>query len=100
MTAKEDGEGVLFAVEDTGPGIAPARRAQVFERYVRLDDKSAGSGLGLAIVRDIALAHRARVELGEGPEGRGTRVAVRFPRTAAREAPRDQSAPAQSAPDV
>ena len=100
VTAKEDGEGVLFAVEDTGPGIAPARRAQVFERYVRLDDKSAGSGLGLAIVRDIALAHRARVELGEGPEGRGTRVAVRFPRTAAREAPRDQSAPAQSAPDV
>jgi two-component system sensor histidine kinase TctE len=76
-----------LVVEDSGPGIAPARRAQVFERFVRLDDKSAGSGLGLAIVRDIALAHRARIELSDMPDGPGLRVTVRF-------------APLQSAPDV
>ncbi|OON62596.1 sensor histidine kinase [Massilia sp. KIM] len=74
-----EGAQALFAVDDTGPGIPPSRRSQVFERFVRLDDKTAGSGLGLAIVRDIAGAHRARIELGEGPGGRGTRVAVRFP---------------------
>lgn len=73
-------DGVLFAVEDAGPGIPREKRAQVFERFVRLDQHSQGSGLGLAIVREIAAAHGAQVELGDGPEGRGLRVAVRFPK--------------------
>ena len=85
-------EGVLFAVEDAGPGIAPEKRAQVFQRFVRLDQHSQGSGLGLAIVREIAAAHGARVELGEGTGGSGLRVAVRFPL--------ERSLPVQSAPEV
>ena len=72
-----EGDAVLFTVEDSGPGIPPARRAAVFERFVRLDDKTTGSGLGLAIVRDIALAHDAVVALDDA-EGGGTRVTVRF----------------------
>lgn len=80
-------EETLFVVEDSGPGIPPEKRAQVFQRFVRLDQHSQGSGLGLAIVREIAAAHGARVELGEGAGGRGLLVAVRFP-------------PCQSAPDV
>jgi two-component system sensor histidine kinase TctE len=36
----------LLTVEDNGPGIPPAKREQVFSRYVRLDDKTHGSGLG------------------------------------------------------
>lgn len=68
---------VLFTVEDSGPGIPPARRGAVFERFVRLDDKTTGSGLGLAIVRDIALAHGATVVLDEA-DGGGARVTVRF----------------------
>ncbi|WP_208278045.1 sensor histidine kinase [Massilia oculi] len=72
-----EGEAVLFTVEDSGPGIPPARRAAVFERYVRLDDQTTGSGLGLAIVRDIALAHGATVLLDDA-EGGGTRITVRF----------------------
>jgi two-component system sensor histidine kinase TctE len=73
-----DGGGML-AVEDSGPGIAPAKRDQVFSRYVRLDDKTHGSGLGLAIVRDIALAHGAAITLDAGAQGRGARFEVRFP---------------------
>jgi two-component system sensor histidine kinase TctE len=76
-------EGALFAVEDSGPGIPAEKRAQVFQRFVRLDQHSQGSGLGLAIVREIAAAHGAQVELGDGAEnkagGRGLRVAVHFP---------------------
>jgi two-component system sensor histidine kinase TctE len=72
-------EGVLFAVEDSGPGIPPEKRAQVFQRFVRLDQHSSGSGLGLAIVRDIAALHGATVALGGGPGGRGARFTVRFP---------------------
>jgi two-component system sensor histidine kinase TctE len=68
----------VLVVEDSGPGIAPHLREKVFERFVRIDDKSSGSGLGLAIVRDIALAHRAQVEIGDGPNGAGMTIRVRF----------------------
>jgi two-component system sensor histidine kinase TctE len=66
-----------FSVIDSGPGIPAARRVAVFERFVRLDDKSTGSGLGLAIVRDIARAHGADVTISEA-KGGGTHVIVRF----------------------
>lgn len=70
---------VLLEVEDNGPGIPPGLREQVFERFFRLDNRqSDGCGLGLAIVREIAQAHRASVQLGDGPEGRGLRVTVAF----------------------
>ncbi|RZA33938.1 MAG: sensor histidine kinase [Lysobacteraceae bacterium] len=72
-------EGALFAVEDSGPGIAPDKRAQVFQRFVRLDQHSSGSGLGLAIVRDIARVHRAEVAVDSGQGGAGSRFVVRFP---------------------
>ena len=71
--------GGLLVVEDSGPGIAPAKRELVFSRFVRLDDKTTGSGLGLAIVRDIASAHGARIVIDAGPEGRGAIFSVRFP---------------------
>ena len=74
----EGGAGVL-EVEDSGPGIAPALRGRVLQRYVRLDDKSAGNGLGLAIVRDVAEAHGAALRLADGAHGAGLLIAVRFP---------------------
>lgn len=75
-----EGPHTRFTVEDSGPGIPPARRAAVFERFVRLDDKTDGSGLGLAIVRDIASAHGAKVVLGDADDG-GARISVAFPPT-------------------
>lgn len=68
----------LLAVEDNGPGIPPARREQVFSRYVRLDDKTHGSGLGLAIVRDIAVVHHARLAISDPPGGQGAVFTVKF----------------------
>ncbi|MCC2958686.1 sensor histidine kinase [Massilia sp. IC2-477] len=72
-------DGALFAVEDSGPGIPPEQRAQVFQRFVRLDQHSSGSGLGLAIVRDIADAHGAEIALDSGPGGLGATFSVGFP---------------------
>jgi two-component system sensor histidine kinase TctE len=67
-------------VEDDGPGIPPAERKRVLERFYRAPGTAgAGSGLGLAIVSEIASAHGARVEIGEGEGGRGCRVALVFP---------------------
>jgi two-component system sensor histidine kinase TctE len=74
-----DADGAFLVVEDSGPGIAPAKRALVFERFVRLGDTSPGSGLGLAVVRDIARAHRAKVTLDSRADGSGAVFTVRFP---------------------
>nr|WP_315259746.1 HAMP domain-containing sensor histidine kinase [uncultured Duganella sp.] len=68
----------LLTVEDNGPGIPLARREQVFDRYVRLDDKTHGSGLGLAIVRDIAAVHDARLAISDAPGGQGVLFTVKF----------------------
>lgn len=83
VSCKLDGGTALFMVEDSGPGIPKAKRAAVFERHVRLDDKTVGSGLGLAIVRDIALAHGGKAVLRDAPGG-GTRARVRFPAVSSR----------------
>ncbi|MYN04902.1 sensor histidine kinase [Pseudoduganella sp. DS3] len=71
--------GGMLTVEDSGPGIAPAKRAAVFQRFQRLDEKTTGSGLGLAIVRDIATAHGASVAIDTPPGGQGALFSVYFP---------------------
>jgi two-component system, OmpR family, sensor kinase len=71
-------DGARLSVIDNGPGIAPAERERVFERFHRGSAQGTGSGLGLSIVRRIANAHGAAVTLGEGADGRGLAVDVRF----------------------
>lgn len=57
-------------VADNGPGIPPAERERVFDRfYRRAGEAESGSGLGLAIVRAIASRHGATVGLFEAPGG-------------------------------
>lgn len=66
-------------VEDDGPGIPPAERARVLERFYRVPGThGTGSGLGLAIVREISAAHGASMEVGEGQGGKGCRVEITF----------------------
>ena len=69
----------MLQVDDSGPGIPPAERERVFDRFYRrgLAEES-GSGLGLAIVRSVAQRHGATVALDDSPLG-GLRVTLRFP---------------------
>ncbi|RJF97873.1 sensor histidine kinase [Noviherbaspirillum saxi] len=61
-------EQAILEVEDTGPGIPPAERGHVFERFYRiLGSNVEGSGLGLSIVREIAQQHGATVEIYNNP---------------------------------
>jgi two-component system sensor histidine kinase TctE len=70
---------VVLSIEDNGPGIPPAERERVFERFHRVLGSSAeGCGLGLAIVREIAQSYNADVRLGPGAGGSGTLVTVAF----------------------
>ena len=89
ITVQPEDDRVALAVRDNGPGIAPAERARVFDRFYRGQSASApqaaqrasarGSGLGLAIVKRIADRHGADIALGEGLDGKGLGVTVRFP---------------------
>ena len=72
----------VLEVTDTGPGIAPADRERVFDRFYRhAAAQESGTGLGLAIVKAIAERHGARVSLSEAPGG-GLRATLSFPRAA------------------
>ena len=65
-----DDEYALFAVEDTGPGIARELRDRVFEPFFRvLGSQQSGNGLGLAIVRSAAQALGGSVELAPRLDG-------------------------------
>ena len=60
----------LLTVADDGPGVAPADRERIFERFTRLDDArtraTGGAGLGLAIAREIVVAHGGTIEVDGG----------------------------------
>ena len=75
------GEGPMLVVEDDGPGVPIAARAQVLRRFHRLDQSRSdgGNGLGLALVAAVAVLHEAELTLSDGAGGRGLRVALRFP---------------------
>ena len=82
VNVAQEGERIALSVRDTGPGIAPAERSRVFDRFYRGQAGSAsipGSGLGLAIVRSVADRHGAEIVLGDGIDGAGLGVTVRFP---------------------
>lgn len=81
-TGVVDGAPVL-RVDDAGPGLPPAERQRVFDRfYRRAGEGVSGSGLGLAIVDAVAQRHGANVTLLDAPLG-GLRVEVVFPASAA-----------------
>jgi len=80
VRCRSTAEGALLEVTDTGPGIAPADRERVFDRfYRRTAAQESGTGLGLAIVKAVALRHGARILLEDSPGG-GLHVSVSFPK--------------------
>jgi two-component system OmpR family sensor kinase len=80
LRARRDGENAVLEVEDEGPGIPPAERERVFDRFYRGERVAAGgTGLGLAIVRRVAQAHGGGVELLEGSVGKGLLARVSLP---------------------
>jgi two-component system phosphate regulon sensor histidine kinase PhoR len=79
---RESPDGPSFAVEDTGPGIAPEHLPRLTERFYRVDRsrsrETGGTGLGLAIVKHAVARHQASFDIESKP-GAGSRFTVRFP---------------------
>jgi two-component system sensor histidine kinase PhoQ len=78
-TAGSRRPGVLFVVEDDGPGIPPEQVQRLLQRGVRGDERVQGHGIGLAIVQDIVRAYRGELDVGRSQELGGARFSVRFP---------------------
>ena len=76
------GGGIVFTVDDEGPGLPPDHIEQAFEPFVRLEpsrsSETGGLGLGLAIARSIAKAHGGSLTLANRPGG-GLRAELRLP---------------------
>jgi len=84
LAVEAAGEGHLaFAVRDTGPGLAAADRARIFEPYVQLNAGARGSvGLGLAIARRLVDRLGGAIALDSRP-GEGATFTVTLPLAAA-----------------
>lgn len=65
---------VELLVRDSGPGIPPAERERVFERFYRGDPsrRAGGTGLGLAIAREVVEAHGGRIMILDEAEAPST----------------------------
>ncbi|MBL8130568.1 MAG: GAF domain-containing protein [Anaerolineae bacterium] len=61
--------GVRIDVIDTGIGIPPDRREEIFQPFYRIADNNDGSGLGLSITREIVHLHGGTIQVGGMPEG-------------------------------
>ena len=70
-------DNLIITIDDNGPGIPEAERANVFKPFYRIDNSrnldkktnSGGSGLGLAIAMDAVTSHGGRIELSDSSLG-------------------------------
>lgn len=84
VSVRRTPDGVVFRVEDDGPGIPEALRAEAVKPFTRLDaarnqDRGSGAGLGLAIAADIARAHGGSLVLGASAGLGGLMAEIRIP---------------------
>ncbi len=75
ITPRGEEAQVRFSVRDTGPGIAPEKRAVIFEAFEQADASHArafgGAGLGLAIVKRLGDLLGAKVSVSGALAGPG-----------------------------
>ncbi len=80
----DGGVGHLFLrVKDSGIGIKPGDRANIFERFYRaqnaIQKENTGNGLGLYIARTIATDHGGDLNFEANKDGQGTTFTVSLP---------------------
>ncbi|GAA2095858.1 HAMP domain-containing sensor histidine kinase [Microlunatus panaciterrae] len=80
VRARAEGDGVVIDVLDEGPGIPPAERSAVFERFNSgRSARDGGTGLGLAIARWVVQLHNGSIAVADSPRGCDIRVTLPSP---------------------
>jgi PAS domain S-box-containing protein len=78
-------DGLLFAVEDDGPGIPGDKLEKVFDKFYQVDMSATrrvgGTGLGLAICKAVVIEHGGEIRAVSPvrTDGKGARFEVRLP---------------------
>ncbi|KFL36533.1 hybrid sensor histidine kinase/response regulator [Arenimonas donghaensis] len=96
LGCRRRGESLVIEVWDTGPGIAEADQAVIFEEFRRLDKGGQGLGIGLAIAERVARLLGLPLKLRSWP-GHGTVFSIQVPRAAP--APADTTAAPEPTPE-
>jgi signal transduction histidine kinase len=81
LSIKNRASGILFAISDTGPGIAPQERDLIFDPFIQTETgirHGGGTGLGLPISKSLVEAHGGKMWLESTP-GVGSSFFVEFP---------------------
>ena len=83
VEAKQDGEGLIISVWDTGIGIKPEDQERIFETFEQVGSEDTrnqqGTGLGLALTRRLTELHGGRIWLESEGEGRGSTFSIVIP---------------------
>jgi signal transduction histidine kinase len=69
LTWRQKEHGVLFCVDDDGPGISPENRSRIFEPFYTTKPVGEGTGLGLSVVHAVAEEHGGKVEVDDSEMG-------------------------------
>ena len=80
---RRQGDRATLDVEDTGPGVPPALRETIFERFQQADSRTTrqfgGTGLGLSIAKEFVGLHGGRLTVTDGQGGVGALFTVELP---------------------
>jgi len=76
--AREDRNGVIMAVKDSGIGIQPADQGRVFEPFFTTKGDRGGTGLGLSVTYGIVTDHGGIIEISSEPK-KGSTFSVWLP---------------------
>lgn len=71
-------DAIMVSIEDSGPGVPPRLREQVFTPFFTTKAEQQGSGLGLPIAREIVSQHGGMLSLKDSELG-GARFEIRLP---------------------
>lgn len=70
---------VIYAVEDSGSGVAAADAERIFEPYVKLNQYFGGQGIGLTVARNLARRLGGDVTFDTAFAGPGSRFVLTLP---------------------
>lgn len=78
VSASRSAQDAAIEIADTGPGVPPSVRAQLFTPFSD-SARAGGSGLGLAIAADLVRAHGGTISLVTDAEDEGARFRIVLP---------------------